>query len=121
MLRVEQEDGRPLPVGTYPERCVNLKLVQWTGVTAECITHINAYDTIIEVAANVSFVAISQQLHAMREWEEVPEVVSCIMGEKSYIIDVWCQRTAMIKQRGKAERLNALKRKPESRGLLWPS
>ena len=27
LLRVEQEDGRPLPVGTYTERCVNLQIV----------------------------------------------------------------------------------------------
>ena len=62
------------------------------------------YDTIIEVAASASVVAISQQLHSMREWEEIPVVVSCIMGKKSYIIDVCRQRTAMIEQRGEAER-----------------
>ena len=104
LLRVEQEDGRPLPVGTYTERCINLKLVQWTGITPEHLTRINSYDTIIEVAALASVGAISQQLHSMREWEEIPIVVSCIMGKKSYIIDVCQQRTAMIKQRGEAEK-----------------
>ena len=64
----------------------------------------NPYDTIIEVAASVSVVAIAQQLHSIREWEEIPVVVACIMGKKSYIVDVCCQRTAMIEQKGEAER-----------------
>ena len=96
LIRIEQEDGRPLPVGTYSERCIHLKLAQWTGVTGECVTRMNPCDTIIEVAASVSVVAIAQQLHSIREWEEIPVVVACIMGKKSYIIDVCCQRTAMI-------------------------
>ena len=98
LVRIEQEDGRPLPVGTYFECCVHVKLAQWTGVTAERITRMNAYDTIIEVVASVSVVAIAQQLHAVREWEDIPVVVSCIMGKKNYIIDVCCQRTPMIEQ-----------------------
>ena len=104
LIRIEQEDGRPLPVGTYSERCVHLKLAQWTGVTAECVTRMNPYDTIIEVAASVSVVTIAQQLHSIREWEEIPVVVACIMGKKSYIVDVCRQRTAMIEQREEAER-----------------
>ena len=104
LIRIEQEDGRPLPVGTYSEHCVHLKLAQWTGVTAECVTRMNPHDTIIEVATSVSVVAIAQQLHSIREWEEIPVVVACIMGKKSYIIDVCRQRTAMIEQRGEAER-----------------
>ena len=104
LIRIEQEDGRPHPVGTYSEHCVHLKLTQWTGVTTECVTRINPYDTIIEVAASVSVVAIAQQLHSIREWEEILVMVACIMGKKSYIVDVCRQRTAMIDQRGEAER-----------------
>ena len=35
LLRVEQEDGRPMPVGTHTERCVSQKILQWTGITPE--------------------------------------------------------------------------------------
>ena len=55
------------------------------------------------MTANVSAVAVSQQLHAMHEWDEFPVVVSCIISKKSYIINVCCQRMAMIEQRGKSE------------------
>ena len=68
------------------------------------MTRVNSYDTIIEVAASVSVVAIFQQLHSMKEWEEIPVVISCIMGKKLYIIEVCQQRIAMIEQRGEAEK-----------------
>ena len=35
LLRVEQEDGRPMPVGTHTEQCVSQKILQWTGITPE--------------------------------------------------------------------------------------
>ena len=45
LMRVEQEDGRPFPVGTYSKCCVHSKLVQWTDVTEEHITKMNSYDS----------------------------------------------------------------------------
>ena len=35
LLRVEQEDGRPMPVGTHTEQCISQKILQWTGITPE--------------------------------------------------------------------------------------
>ena len=33
LLRVEQEDGKSMPVGTNSEWCVSQKILQWTGIT----------------------------------------------------------------------------------------
>ena len=104
LLRVEQEDGRPLPVGTYTERCVNLQIVQWTGITPVRTTRMNPLDTVVEFAAEVPIVAVAQQLHMIREWEEVPVTVSCIMGRREYIMEVCRQKSILIEQRGEAEK-----------------
>ena len=104
LLRVEQEDGRPLPVGTYTECCVNLQIVHWTEIHPIRSTHINPLDTVVEFAAEVPIVAVAQQLHMIREWEEVPVTVSCIMGRREYIMDVCRQKSMLIEQRGEAER-----------------
>ena len=104
LLRVEQEDGRPLPVGTYTECCVNLQIVQWTGITPVCTMRMNPLDTVVEFAAEVPIVAVAQQLHMIREWEEVPVTVSCIMGRREYIMEVCRQKSILIEQRGEAER-----------------
>ena len=67
------------------------------------ITHINLLDT-VEFTADVPIVAVAQQLHMIREWEEVPVTVSCIMGRREYIMEVCRQKSILIEQRGEAER-----------------
>ena len=104
LLRVEQEDGRPMPMGTHSERCVSQQILRWTGVTPECVIRVNPFDTVMEVAAEVPIVAVTQQLHLVREWEEIPMNVSCMMGKKVYIMDVVRQSSEMIEQRGEAEK-----------------
>ena len=104
LLRVEQPDGRSLPVGTYTDRCVNLQILQRTGITPVRTTHINPLDTVVEFAADVPIIAVAQQLHLIREWEEIPVTVSCIMGRREYIMEVCRQKSILIEQRGEAER-----------------
>ena len=104
LLRVEQENGRPLPVGTHSERCVNLQILQWTGITPARTTRMNPVDTVVEFAAEVPIVAVAQQLHMIKTWEEIPVSVSCIMGKREYIMDVCRHRSILIEQKGEAER-----------------
>ena len=104
LLRVEQLDRRPLPVGTYTDCCVNLQILQWTGLIPAHTTHINPLDTVVEFAADVLIVAVAQQLHMIQEWEEVPVTVSCIMGRRDYIMEVCRQKSILIEQRVEAEK-----------------
>ena len=93
-----------MPVGTHSERCERQQILWWTGVTPECVIRVNPFDTVVEVAAEVPIVAVTQQLHLVHEWEEIPVNVSSMMGKKEYIMDVVCQSSEMIKQRGEAEK-----------------
>ena len=104
LMRVKQLDGRPLPVGTYTDRCVNLQILQWTEITPAHTTRVNPLDTVVEFAADVPIVAVAQQLHMIREWEEVPVTVSCIMGRREYIMEVCHQKSILIEQRGEVEK-----------------
>ena len=104
LLRVEQEDGRPMPVGTHSKWCVSQKILQWTGITPECVVRVNLFDTVVEVAAEVPIVAVAQQLHLISEWEEIPVNISCMMGKKEYIMDMVHHSLEMIEQRGEAEK-----------------
>ena len=70
----------------------------------ECVIRVNPFDTVVEVAAEVLIVAVTQQLHLIREWEEIPVNVSCMMGKKEYIMEVVRHSSEMIKQRGEAEK-----------------
>ena len=68
-------------MGTHSERCVNLQILQWTGITPACIICMNPFDMVVEFAADIPIVAVAQQLHMIHTWEEIPVVVSCIMGK----------------------------------------
>ena len=91
-------------MGTHSERCVSQKILQWTGITPEHIVRVNLFDTVVEVAAEVPIVAVAQQLHLIRVWEEIPVNISCMMGKKEYIMDVVCHSSEMIEQRGETEK-----------------
>ena len=93
-----------MPVGTHSEHCVNQQILQWTGATPECVIRVNPFDTVVEVAAEVLIVAVTQQLHLIRQWEEIPMNVSCMMGKKKYIMAVAHCSLEMIEQRGEAEK-----------------
>ena len=93
-----------MPVGTCSEHCMGKQILQWTGVTAKCVIRVNPYDTVVEVAAEVPIVVVTQQLHLICEWEERPVNVSCMMSKKEYIMDMIHCSLEMIKQRGEAEK-----------------
>ena len=104
LMHIEQEGGKPLPMGSYTERSVARRVTQMTGIIPARVTRINAYDTVLEVPVDVSVVTVSQQLHMLRDWEEIPIEISCIMGKKSFVTEVCLQKSAMIEQRGESER-----------------
>jgi len=99
LMRVERGDGSPLPVGSYSEHCVVRKIEGTIGLKIARATHINPYDTVIEVTNDVSVVAISLALHQIREWEDFPVEISCIMGKKNYINEVCQHRIKLIEQK----------------------
>ena len=50
-------------------------------------------DAILEFPTGCSVVHVAQALHAMKEWEDFPIYVSCLMGNCRYIMEV-CQDRA---------------------------
>ena len=98
LMQVEREDSHPLPVDTYSERCVYQKVERLTGVTPERVHRINVFDTVIEFAADVSVLATAQALHSVKNWEDNPVQISCILGSGPYITEVCRQRNTIIEQ-----------------------
>ena len=46
----------------------------------------------------MSVVAIIQALHSVRNWEDNPVQISCILGSGTYITEVYRQRNIIIEQ-----------------------
>ena len=85
MLR---EDGRPLPVGSFTERSVARRVYNSTGVVVERVTMVTPTDTLIEFVSGTLVVTIAQELHQIKEWEDILVWVTCLMGDKNNIMQL---------------------------------
>ena len=57
-------------------------------------------DTILELSVGALVVPVAQELHLMKEWEDIPIYVSCLIGSHRYIMEV-CQDRANFEAKKK--------------------
>ena len=103
LVRILQEDGRPLPVGSFTERSVALKVHHLTGITLDQVMMVTPSNAVLEFPAGCSVVHVAQELHAMKEWEDIPIYVSCLMGNHRYIMEVCYGRANYEKKKRELE------------------
>ena len=63
-------------------------------------------DAILEFPTGCSVVHVAQALHVMKEWEDFPIYVSCLMGNRRYIMEV-CQERANYEAKKKQLEMEA--------------
>ena len=97
LFKMLREDGKPLPVGSFTERSVARRVYSSTGVTADHVTMITPTDALIEFMPGMLVVTITQALHQIDEWEDIPVWVTCLMGSKHYIMQL-CRERAENKE-----------------------
>ena len=82
LFKMLREDGRPLPVGSFTERSIARRVYNSTGVVVERVTMVTPTDALIEFASGTLVVPIAQELHQIKEWEDISVWVTCLMGDK---------------------------------------
>ena len=92
LFKMLRENGRPLPVGSFTERSVARRVYNSMGVAVEWVTMITPTDVLIEFAPGMLVVAIAQVLHQIKELEDIPVWVTCLMGNKNYIMQLCRER-----------------------------
>ena len=63
-------------------------------------------DAVLELPTGFSVVQVAQELHAMKEWEDFPIYVSCLMGNCRYIMEV-CKDRANYESKKKEWEMEA--------------
>ena len=106
LLRILQESGRPLPIGSFTERSITRKVYQLTGITLDRVTMVTPSDAVLELPTGCPLVQVAQELHSMKEWEDFPIYVSCLMGNRRYIMEV-CQDRANYESKKKELEMEA--------------
>ena len=99
LFKMLREDGRPLPVGSFTERSVARRVYNSTGVVVERVTMITPTDALIEFVSGTLVVAIAQELHQIKEWEDISVWVTCLMGDKDYIMQLCRERAENEEQK----------------------
>ena len=108
LLRILQESGRPLPIGSFTERSIARKVYQLTGITLDRVTMVTPSDAVLELPIGCSVFQVAQELHSLKEWEDFPIYVSCLMGNCRYIMEV-CQDRANYESKKKELEMEAKK------------
>ena len=98
LFKMLREDGRPLPVGSFTERSVARRVYSSMGFTAEHVTIITPTDALIKFTPGTLVVTITQGLHQIDEWEDILVRVTCLMGNKHYIMQL-CRERAENEQK----------------------
>ena len=99
LFKMLREDGRPLPVGSFTERSVARRVYNSTGVVVERVTMVTPTDALIEFASGTLVVTIAQELHQIKEWEDILVLVTCLMGNKDYIMQLCRERAENEEQK----------------------
>ena len=55
-----------------------------TCIMLDRVTMVTPSDAVLEFPAGCSVVRVPQELHAMKEWEDIPIYVSCLMDHFLY-------------------------------------
>ena len=76
------------------------------SVTLDRVTMVTTSDPVLELPVGAPVVPVAQELHLMCEWEDMPIYVSCLMGNRHYIIEV-CHDRAKYEEKKKEMELEA--------------
>ena len=103
LFKMLREDVRPLPVGSFTERSVARRVYNSTGVAVERVTMVTPTDALIEFASGTLVVTIAQELHQIKEWEDISVWVMCLIGNKDYIMQLCREQAKNEEQKRKRE------------------
>ena len=106
LLRVLQEDDKPLPIGSFTERSIIRKVQHLTGVTLDQVTMVTLTDAVLELPVGAPVLPVAQEFHLMHEWEDMPIYVSYLMGNRCYIMEV-CHDRAKYEEKKREMELEA--------------
>ena len=86
-------------MGSFTERSAARRVYNSTGVVVERVTMVTPTDALIEFASGTLVVAIAQELHQIKEWEDISVWVTCLMGHKDYIMQLCRERAENEEQK----------------------
>ena len=99
LLRVEKEDGRPLPEILYTGAIINSVCEEVTGSRPVEVNKRNEFECTLKFPETVVITTIALQLQRMDNWSGVPARIHCMMAENAdYLHRILKEREEMLKR-----------------------
>ena len=88
LLRVHQNNGRALPIGSFTERKISQVVQGATGVTPVALTLLGPNEVLLEFEKETSVVGVGIAMHAMSDWDDFKVRTHCIMAKCDSLINM---------------------------------
>ena len=92
LLRVHQNNGRALPIGSFTERKISQVVQGATGIAPFALTLLGLNEVLLEFEKQTSVVGIGIAMHAMSDWDDFKVRTHCIMAKRDSLINMCHER-----------------------------
>ena len=92
LLRVHQNNGRALPIGSFTERKISQVVQGATGVAPTALTLLGPNEVLMEFEKETCVVEVGIKMHAMSEWDDFKVQTHCILAKCDSLINMCNER-----------------------------
>ena len=92
LLRVHQNNGRALPIGSFTERKISQVVQGATGVAPTALTLLGPNEVLMEFEKETCVVEVGIKMHAMSEWDDFKVRTHCILAKRDSLINMCNER-----------------------------
>ena len=92
LLRVHQNNGRALPIGSFTERKISQVVQGATGVAPTALTLLGPNEVLMEFEKETCVVEVGIKMHAMSEWDDFKVRTHCILAKRDSLINMYNER-----------------------------
>ena len=92
LLRVHQNNGRALPIGSFTERKISQVVQGATGVAPTALTLLGPGEVLIEFEKEACVTEVGIKMHAMSDWDDLKVRTHCIMAKRDSLINMCHER-----------------------------
>ena len=92
LLRVHQNNGRALPLGSFTERKISQVIHGATSVAPTALTLLGPDEVLLEFEKEASVVQVGIAIHALADWDDLKVRTHCVMASRNSLIDICHER-----------------------------
>ena len=88
LLKVTQDNGKPLPIGGFTSRAMAQMLYEIAGVTARDVVILTDQEVVIELEMETPIMEVSRAVHGLYQWARQSITVDSIVARRDSIKEI---------------------------------